>query len=88
MIAGPGHRLHHFMPSPKDRAGFCVIRSCFVVLSRALGSICNGHPASEVVKNQSVAVIKIPNLTVRQASNQVVGGSNPSGRTKVHFLNQ
>ena len=27
----------------------CVSRLCFVVLSRAFGSICNGYPASEVV---------------------------------------
>jgi hypothetical protein len=33
---------------------FCGSRSCFVVLRRALGSICNGHPASKVVKNQDV----------------------------------
>jgi hypothetical protein len=31
---------------------FCGTLSCFVVLSCALGSICNGHPASEVVKYQ------------------------------------
>jgi hypothetical protein len=38
---------------------FCVSRSCFVVLSCALGSICNGHPASEVIKNQLLAITKI-----------------------------
>ncbi len=31
---------------------FCGSQSCFVVLFHAVGSICNGHPASEVVKNQ------------------------------------
>ena len=33
---------------------FCGSLSCFVVLSHALGSICNGHPASRVIKNQDV----------------------------------
>jgi hypothetical protein len=33
---------------------FCGSQSCFVVLSGALGSICNGHPASDVVGNQEV----------------------------------
>jgi len=51
---------------------------CFVVL---WGSIFNGHPASEVVKYQLLAIVKNPISTVRRASNQVVGGSNPSGRT-------
>jgi hypothetical protein len=37
---------------------FCGSQSCFVVLRRALGSICNGHPASEVVKNQVVTNAK------------------------------
>jgi len=30
--------------------------SCFVVLRRALGSICNGHPASKVVNNQVLEI--------------------------------
>jgi hypothetical protein len=29
---------------------FCGSQSCFVVLRRALGSICNGHPASKVLR--------------------------------------
>jgi hypothetical protein len=33
---------------------FCGSQSCFVVLFHALGSICNGHPASKVIKNQDV----------------------------------
>jgi hypothetical protein len=37
---------------------FCGSRSCFVVLRRALGSICNGHPASKVVDNQEVTKSK------------------------------
>jgi hypothetical protein len=35
---------------------FCGTRSCFVVLSCALGSICNGHPASEVDDGKSVVL--------------------------------
>jgi hypothetical protein len=31
---------------------FCETQSCFVVPFRALGSISNGHPASEFVKVQ------------------------------------
>jgi hypothetical protein len=37
---------------------FCGSQSCFVVLFHALGSICNGHPASKVIKNQVVTNCK------------------------------
>jgi hypothetical protein len=59
---------------------FWGTRSCSVVLRRAPGSICSGHPESEVVNNQSVAIVKNPNLVVPRASNQGVRGSNPFGR--------
>ena len=71
---------------PETLRDFCVSQSCFVMLRRALGSICNGHPASEVVKNQRLTIDKNPISRVRRASNQVVGGSNPSGRTKINGL--
>ena len=35
---------------------FCGGQSCFVVPCRALGSICNGHPASKVVNNQVLEI--------------------------------
>jgi hypothetical protein len=35
-----------------------------VVLCGALGWVCNGHPASVVVKNQLLATIKISNFSV------------------------
>jgi hypothetical protein len=56
------------------------------MLRRASGSICNGHPAGKVVENQVVTNGKFPFSLVRRASNQVVGGSNPSGRTKINDL--
>jgi hypothetical protein len=61
---------------------FCGTRLCSVVLRRALESIRNGHPASEVVINQFVTIAKIPVSTVWLASNQVVGSSTtwPSGQ--------
>jgi mRNA-degrading endonuclease HigB of HigAB toxin-antitoxin module len=58
-----------------------MTRSLSVVLRRALGSICNGHPASEVVKYQLVAIAKFPISTERPATNQVVRSSSLSGRT-------
>ena len=45
---------------------FCGTRSCFVVHCPALGSNCNGHPASEVVRNQVVTIAKTPISTVRR----------------------
>jgi hypothetical protein len=53
---------------------FCVGQLCSVVPRRALGSICNGHPASEVVKNQTVTIEKTPVSRVWQASNFEPGG--------------
>jgi hypothetical protein len=35
-----------------------------VVLCDALGSICNGHPASVVVKNQLLALTRISNFSI------------------------
>src|SRR5882762_8272522 len=67
---------------------FCGSRLCSVVLRRALGSICNGHPASEVVENQIVTIDKTPLSMVRLASNQGVRGSNPFGRTFYQKLRQ
>jgi hypothetical protein len=60
---------------------FCGTLSCFVVLSCALGSICNGHPASEVVKYQLLVITKFPISAVPLATNQEAGSSNLSGRT-------
>jgi hypothetical protein len=42
--------------TPGRLRDLCVSRLCLVVLSRAFGSICNGHPASEVVNNQCVTI--------------------------------
>jgi hypothetical protein len=56
------------------------------VLSRALGSICNGHSASDIDKYQQVTFTQTRISTVWQASNQGVGGSNPSGRNKINKL--
>ena len=38
-----------------------------VVLCSTLGRICNGHPASAVVKNQRLPNTKISNLSVRSS---------------------
>jgi hypothetical protein len=40
----------------------------------------------ERLRYQLLAIAKNPNLAVLRASNQVVGGSNPSGRTKIKDL--
>jgi hypothetical protein len=53
--------------------GFCGTRSCSVVLRRALGSICNGHPASEIDLKQVLTIAITECSMVRRASNQVVG---------------
>ncbi len=66
---GDGWRAY----STRCLRGFCGTRSCFVVLSRALGSICNGHPASEVVKYQLLAITKFSISTDRLATNHKVG---------------
>jgi hypothetical protein len=55
---------------------YCGSRLCSVVLRRALGSICNGHPASEVVKNQLHTIVKNSISTVRLATNQEAGSLN------------
>ena len=61
--------------------GFCGTRLCSVVLRRALGSICNGHPASEVVKNQLHTIVKKPNF-------DCAASYEPAGREidKIHSV--
>ena len=65
---------------------FCGTSSCFVVLRRALGSICNGHPASEVVKNQVLANYKNAYFMRPLSHNPKVVGSNPTPATNSNLL--
>jgi hypothetical protein len=54
-----------------------VIRWCFVVL---LGGFATDIPRAWLLKINDFQTSKFPNLLSLRASNQVVGGSNPSGR--------
>jgi hypothetical protein len=56
---------------------FCVIRWCFVVL---LGEFATDMPRAWLLKINDLRNSKFPNFLSLRASNQVVGGSNPSGR--------
>ncbi len=46
----------YWLFSEPSSVEFCGGQSCFVVPCRALGSICNGHPASKVVNNQVLGI--------------------------------
>jgi hypothetical protein len=73
--------MWHIRTIVKCLRDFCVSRLCFVMLSHARLWISNGHPASVVVRNQLLAIERNLISTARRASNQVVGGSSPSGRS-------
>ena len=60
---------------------FCGSQSCFVVHFYALGSICNGHPASEVVNNQVLAKSKNAYFMRPPSHNPKVVGLNPTPAT-------
>jgi len=50
----------------------CGTRSRFVVLGCALSRFWNENPTSETVKNQAIAIAKIPILVVQLATKQEV----------------
>ena len=56
---------------------FCVIQWCFVVLS---GEFATDIPRAWLLKINDLQLSKFPIFLFLRASNQVVGGSNPSGR--------
>jgi len=57
-------------PRCEDREVAGLLRDS-VMLCRAFGWICNGHPASVVVKNQLLAIIKISSFSVPSSYEQV-----------------
>ena len=62
---------------------FCVTRWCFVML---WGRICNGHPASVVVKNQLLALTRISNFSI-PSSFEPGGREFESLRARHRFAN-
>src|SRR5271167_377888 len=56
---------------------FCVTQWCFVVL---LGEFATDIPRAWLLKINYLRLSKFPTFPSLRASNQVVGGSNPSGR--------
>ncbi len=59
---------------------FCGTQSRFVLLSHALSHIFQRTPRERDYQNQPLTPCRIPFLSPTLTSNQVVGGSNPSGR--------
>jgi hypothetical protein len=55
----------------------------FVVLS---GDFATDIPRAWLLRINDLQKSKFPNFLSHKASNQVVGGSNPSGRTKIKDL--